>query len=168
MGVLNIEKNGVGFFTDAEANTFSIAENVPFRGVFPVGAIYMTTNASMNPADYFGGTWVQIAQGRILVSVDTSNSLFNTPEKTGGVYKHSLTTSQMPAHTHNLIYQPDITHGDSTNIRPISATSTDYAEGFESSPAGSGTAHENTMPYIVCKIWKCTWMYSEVEELEEG
>lgn len=43
-----------------------------YIGVFPVGAIYMSATDT-NPATYFGGTWVQIAQGRALIGVGSNN-----------------------------------------------------------------------------------------------
>ena len=39
-----------------------------YIGVFPVGSIYMSVTDT-NPGEYFGGTWVQIGQGRTLVGV---------------------------------------------------------------------------------------------------
>ena len=40
---------------------------------YPVGAIYLSIN-NTNPGVLFGGTWEQIAQGRTLVGVDTSQA----------------------------------------------------------------------------------------------
>lgn len=37
-----------------------------YLNVFPVGAIYMSVT-DVNPSTYFGGTWVQVAQGRALI-----------------------------------------------------------------------------------------------------
>jgi microcystin-dependent protein len=43
---------------------------------------------------------VSFATGRTLVGVDTGQSEFNTVEKTGGAKTHTLTTNEMPSHTH--------------------------------------------------------------------
>jgi microcystin-dependent protein len=67
--------------------------------MYPVGSIY-TSVVNTNPNTFFGGTWVSFATGRTLVGVDTGQSEFNTVEKTGGAKTHTLTTSQMPSHTH--------------------------------------------------------------------
>ena len=55
-----------------------------------------------NPSTYFGGTWVTWGAGRVPVGINTSDSNFNTVEKTGGAATVTLTTAQMPAHTHTF------------------------------------------------------------------
>lgn len=66
---------------------------------YPIGAIYLSID-STNPTKLFGGTQQQIAQGRTLVGVDTSDIDFNIVEKTGGEKTHTLTVDEMPSHTH--------------------------------------------------------------------
>ena len=97
-------------------NTFEVAENwdVKVYGMllkeyiqqfaktmYPVGSIYMSVT-STNPAIYFGGTWVAWGSGRVPVGINTSDSNFNTVEKTGGASAVTLTASQMPSHTHTF------------------------------------------------------------------
>lgn len=88
----------------------------------PVGHIRMETT-NTNPATYLGfGTWVLWGAGRVPVGVNTSDSSFNTVEKTGGsktanishthtIASHNhggntgstaLTINQIPAHTHDV------------------------------------------------------------------
>lgn len=55
--------------------------------IYPVGSIYMNVN-NTNPSLLFGGTWEQI-KGKFLVGVDSSDTDFNTSEKTGGTKNHS-------------------------------------------------------------------------------
>ena len=67
-----------------------------------VGKIIMDTK-NVNPATYLGfGTWVLWGQGRVPVGVNTSDSSFNTAEKTGGSKTHAITSSEMPAHNHSI------------------------------------------------------------------
>lgn len=79
--------------------------------VYPVGSIYMSVN-STNPSSLFGGTWVAWGTGRVPVGIDTSQTEFNTVEKTGGAKSYSsshthttasvaLTVAQLPAHNHS-------------------------------------------------------------------
>lgn len=75
---------------------------------YPVGAIFMSAS-SANPSASFGGTWAQWGVGRVPVSVDVGQSEFNTVEETGGEKTHTLTISEMPAHSHT--HQPH-SHGD--------------------------------------------------------
>lgn len=71
-----------------------------FKGVFPVGSIYMSVT-NVNPSVYFGGTWEQVAQGRTLIGVGSieantvtthgsvTASEFNaTANERGGTYSH--------------------------------------------------------------------------------
>lgn len=53
------------------------------KKMFPVGSIFITVT-NTNPQTFLGGTWVAFGQGRTLVGVDTSQTEFNTVQKTGG------------------------------------------------------------------------------------
>ena len=83
--------------------------------IYPIGSIYFSVN-NVNPSEYFGGTWVSWGSGRVPVGV-SSDSNFNTVEKTGGSSTHShtitvasksaftsgstaITVAQMPSHAH--------------------------------------------------------------------
>lgn len=47
--------------------------------VYPVGSIYMSVN-NTDPSILFGGTWVSIASGRVLMGVDASHGAGTTAE----------------------------------------------------------------------------------------
>ena len=67
--------------------------------VYPVGAIF-TSVSPTNPATSLGvGTWEAFGAGRALVGVDTTQTEFDTVEETGGAKTHTLTESEMPAHS---------------------------------------------------------------------
>ena len=72
---------------------------------YPVGAIYMSTG-SANPETFMGGKWTRI-NGRTLVGVDEADTAFNGAAKTGGAKTHTLSTAEMPSHTHTA---PSHTH----------------------------------------------------------
>lgn len=57
--------------------------------LYPVGAVYISV-VNKNPGTFIGGTWVQFGQGRTLVGVNTSDSDFNTVEKTGGSKEQTM------------------------------------------------------------------------------
>ena len=65
-----------------------------FDLVYPVGSIYMSAN-STSPTTLFGGTWERI-QNRFLLS---AGSEYNAGA-TGGEKTHTLSSSEMPSHTH--------------------------------------------------------------------
>lgn len=81
--------------------------------VYPVGAVFTTTN-SVNPGTYLSGTtWELFGAGKTLIGVDTSDTDFNAPEKTGGAKTVNLThahavgaetldETQIPYHTHSV------------------------------------------------------------------
>ena len=77
--------------------------NITLDDVYPIGAIYMSVN-STSPATLFGGTWSKIegafllASGRVEIGTDTYIEFENGD--TGGEAIHTLTTNEMPSHTH--------------------------------------------------------------------
>ena len=62
---------------------------------YPVGAYYMSSD-STSPAVLFGGTWTQI-QNRMIMAAGSSYSV----GATGGSATKTLTTNNLPSHTHS-------------------------------------------------------------------
>lgn len=79
------------------------AENI-INLVYPVGSIYMSVN-NVSPATFIGGTWVAI-QDRFLLSAGSSYEAGST----GGAETVTLTTAQMPSHTHTTDSKGAHTH----------------------------------------------------------
>ena len=155
------------------------------KAIYPVGSIYMSVNAT-NPSAYFGGTWVAWGAGRVPVGINTSDSNFNTVEKTGGAAAVTLSATQIPshthakgtlatasagAHTHNLQNQKapwgtnasnrvlvDATSGYTavTNKATTSAGAHSHTVSGSTAATGGGGSHNNLQPYIVCYMWKRT------------
>lgn len=121
----------------------------------PIGHIRMETT-NTNPNKYLGfGTWVLWGSGRVPVGVNTSDTSFNTVEKTGGEKTHKLTVAEIPSHQHNL----SIVGGGSTQASAVDwttvNTSRKYAGDMIEATGGNG-AHNNLQPYITCYMWKRT------------
>lgn len=72
-------------------------DNLILSKVYPVGSIYISVN-STSPATLFGGTWVQLKDRFLLGVGDTYTSI----NATGGEATVTLTTSQIPSHTHTF------------------------------------------------------------------
>lgn len=71
------------------------------NAAYPVGSIYINANVSTNPATLLGiGTWEAWGVGKAIVGIDTTQTEFDTAEETGGEKTHTLTTSEMPSHSH--------------------------------------------------------------------
>ena len=75
--------------------------------IYPVGSIYMSTN-STSPATFIGGTWQRIqdrfllAAGSTYTAGNTGGSSTTSYTPSGSVGYHTLTTSEMPSHTHTF------------------------------------------------------------------
>lgn len=71
--------------------------------LFPKGSIFLTAE-NINPGTFLGGTWVAWGSGRVPVGINTSDTNFNTPEKTGGASTHNHTVNShnhtTPSHRH--------------------------------------------------------------------
>jgi microcystin-dependent protein len=94
------EKNQVAKITTitSDINTIKSQLNNILLQVYPIGSIYIST-VNKNPKDLFGGTWEPFAAGRTIIGNGTSDKAF-TAGNTGGSSTHTLTTSEMPSHTH--------------------------------------------------------------------
>jgi hypothetical protein len=120
--------------------------------LYPVGSIYTNATVSTNPATLLGfGTWAAYAEGRVPVG-KASSGTFDTLNATGGAETHTLSTAEMPAHTHG--YQKH-TGGSNLSIHDIAHTVTSYAT-TQTTSTGGGGAHNNLQPYIVVYMWKRT------------
>ena len=62
--------------------------------IYPVGSIYMSVN-NVSPATFLGGTWTAL-QDRVLIGAGNSYAV----NSTGGSATTTLTTLNMPTHTH--------------------------------------------------------------------
>lgn len=86
--------------------------------IYPVGSIYLSVS-STSPATLFGGTWVQL-KDRFLIGAGNSYSV----NATGGATTHTLTTAEMPSHTHTFSgTAKNTTQVDVAHTHTFSATS---------------------------------------------
>lgn len=147
---------------------------------YPVGSIYMSMSAT-NPAELFGGTWEQIAQGRCLIGAGTGTdsrreSKTFTAGATGGEYNHVLTVGELASHNHSASSSTAGSHSHSFTINHgwngliyISCSDQSWNEGTKSTndagshshtvtinSTGSNTAHNNIQPYLAVYYWKRT------------
>jgi hypothetical protein len=132
---------------------------ISLSDVYPVGSIYINASDGTNPGTLLGfGTWVAFGAGRVPVGIDAGQTEFDTAEETGGAKTHTLTVSEIPAHTHNL-GSKDSTAGDggAYNEEFIEdPADTTNGPNVTSSSTGGGSAHNNLQPYIVVYMWKRT------------
>lgn len=143
---------------------------------YPIGAIYISAN-NTNPANLFGGEWIEFAKGKTLIGVDTTQTEFNTVLKTGG--------SKTMIHNHGAgtlganigAFDTDVT-SIGYQAGPKRTKDSAFTYGFKGLPSISGSvsnsriAHNtpvygatddsssstsnNLQPYITCYMWKRT------------
>lgn len=141
---------------------------------FPVGSVFIAV-VSANPGTLLGyGTWAAFAAGRMLVGLNAIDADFDAAEETGGAKTHTLTATELPAHTHSvtdpghahgLQRYPTATGGSSGFTADTSMSGTPAAitlpmasatTGITIGSTGSGGAVNHMPPYIVCYMWKRT------------
>lgn len=75
-------------------------QTIDLSAVWPIGSVFMSV-VSTNPNTLLGfGTWVAFGTGRAPVGIDTGQTEFDTVEKTGGAKTVTLSSAEMPSHTH--------------------------------------------------------------------
>ena len=130
--------------------------------MYPIGSIYisatMSTAAQVQTA--FGGTWVAWGEGKVPVGVDSSQTEFNTVEKTGGEKTHTLTITEMPSHNHNVRSGFEGGKNDQLGYNHGFGSPAGYRSGGDGGnfieDKGGGAAHNNLQPYITCYMYKRT------------
>ena len=129
---------------------------------YPVGAIYMSVN-NTSPSTLFGGTWVQLTD-TFLYASNTADT--DSTTATDGEATHTLTTNEMPSHTHS---PPTWLHytssgGNTGNYSVTRVTANNGNTYVNSTPqtnkdvgyTGGGQAHNNMPPYMKVYMWKRT------------
>lgn len=137
--------------------------------LYPVGTTYMSATLD-TPAKVAsalgGGTWVATNLGQAIVGYDSTQSEFNYATQEGGAKTVTLTTDQMPSHTHG---NPNgtsgwVAHINSTSIYPnpsgkANSATTAASEWllYTTLPfTGGSKAHNNLQPYKVLYIYRRT------------
>jgi len=153
MPIVNIKPTaiGLGKITNS-TNILDINDEWTVTGLYPVGSIHITTDAT-NPATYFGGTWERFGNGKVLVCVDESYIGFQTAQITGGESYHTLIEAEMPSHKHQHSKNESAIKSSGSIDRPYVYGSTSPHINSEYSYSGNTVAHNNLQPYITCYMW---------------
>jgi hypothetical protein len=170
---------GVNTFP-ANSNSFE-TQNLYVNGksilnlTYPVGSIYMSVN-STSPATLFGGTWSAL-YNYFLIGAGSSYSAGST----GGSSSRSLSTSNMPSHSHSVSITTSSTGshthglprnnsgsayreaiGYTTSSDRAQTTNTDSAGSHShsvsgtSGSTGSGSSFSIVPPYYAVYMWRRT------------
>ncbi len=84
-------------------------------------------------------------KGKVPVGLDASQTEFDALAEAGGAKTHTLTTAEMPAHTHAITLKAD---GAEDNGNVSESSSNPKSPGVTQSTGGGG-AHNNLQPYVV-------------------
>lgn len=153
---------------------------ITLNDVYPVGSIYMSVN-NVNPSTLFGGSWTKI-EGKFLLSsgrlqIASSTWIEFNNGDTGGEWAHTLTTNEMPSHTHtqnahsHKPHQWSIIVSNNANSGNYANPSGKFFKIFKDDAnqnrwtgdatatnqnTGGGQAHNNMPPFLAVNMWKRT------------
>lgn len=146
---------------------FVIALNgiISLNKLYPVGSIYLTVtdDESKRPAAIFGGTWERLKDRFLLGAGDAY-----VGGATGGAATVTLTTDQMPYHTHQEMlsngswnYNAVYNQGGTVTTYEGAAIANLSVSGNKGSYAyvgysGNNQPHNNMPPYLTVYMWKRT------------
>lgn len=123
--------------------------------LLPVGTTLIFYSSAVNPNNIYGGTWERTAKGKAIVGVDEDDEDFATAGLTLGEKKHTLTTSEMPSHTHGLLMAYASTnvpaYKECTGFANSDTPQGTYADPVQSS--GGSQPHNNIQPSMTFYIW---------------
>ena len=151
--------------------------------IYPIGRGFIDFTDT-DYSNWLGLTWERELVGTFPVGYNPNDTSFNSIGKTGGEKEHTLTTNEMPSHTHT---QNAHTHTQNAHNHTYSASSRYGGNGAGSAQAmwgcgdstygsatgtmssttatnqnttatnqntGGGQAHNNLPPYQVVSYWK--------------
>lgn len=147
-----------GIYKEDMDDLQTAAVSAALQAMMPVGFV-VTLGVSTNPATLYGfGTWDAIA-GRVIVGLDSGQTEFDALNETGGAKTHTLSTAEIPAHSHPQVVTASAGSGGSGIRQDFDADGSGYAtypQGVSTSNTGGGGAHNNLQPYIVKYVWERT------------
>ena len=155
--------------TDKEKNTYSaniidtllsevgISEtviqtiiNTAKLAAHPIGSYYWSDDPT-DPSELFGGTWEHVKDKFLYALGDEGNA-----GDEGGASSVTLTTNELPAHTHGLANGNVLTNNYGTNDINIAAGSGSYARTAYggTGSTGKGQSFSIMPPYVKAYCWK--------------
>lgn len=138
------------------ASNMRIGDKLLLDLTHPIGSIY-TSTVNTDPGTLFGGTWERIKDRFLLAAGDTYAA-----GKTGGEAAHTLTTNEMPSHTHPMYSSNGGGDGTWTPdegtylVDSVSTVKTTWWARLGMNAAGGSAAHNNMPPYLTVYAWKRT------------
>lgn len=128
------------------AQSFSVGGKALWETIYPVGAVYISTQAT-DPGVLFGGTWAKITDRFLLAAGETYPA-----GSQGGEAEHTLTVQELPSHAHTSygwVYA-----GQSSGSVVLRADGEE--DRYSTRQTGGDAPHNNMPPYLAVYMWRRT------------
>lgn len=122
-----------------------IGEKMWLDIIYPVGSVYISA-AAADPSGLFGGTWEQVKDRFLLAAGEAYEA-----GTTGGEETHTLTTDEMPAHSHYAYGWAEVT--DYSGDYKVLGAKAGAGPTYDTYETGGGQPHNNMPPYLVVYVW---------------
>ena len=137
---INMSKKEILALNDEITN---MAASTILDKVYPVGSIYMSTEDDTveKVQNKFGGTWVRYATDTTLVGYKENTNKVND---TGGSKTVTLTTDNLPSHSHSFTPAGNVSSTFTGSSVSTSPTNTDHTH-YLNAPTSSGGSHTHNL-----------------------
>lgn len=136
----------VGYYKATPLPVRSILDSI-----FPVGYILLLYSHANPNTMYPGTTWERIS-GAFPWFTDASGTI----GQTGGAKEVTLTTAQIPSHTHGSVYSGNASGDKTLPWLSTSVLGTGDKLAYSTIATGGSEAHNNMPPYIQISAWRRT------------
>ena len=133
--------------------------------IYPVGSLFFSKDNN-NPGSRMAGTsWAQVAQGQFVAGVGTGTDINGTSHTvtagdtdTDGEYGHTLTVSELPAHTHPIKNSSKGGTNDNIAYYGDHGSTAHYPQSTDLLPdnTGGNQSHNNLPPAFGMYVWERT------------
>ena len=133
--------------------------------IYPVGSLFFSKDNN-NPGSRMAGTsWTQVAEGQFVAGVGTGTDINGTTHTvtagdtdTSGEYGHTLTVSELPAHTHPIKNSSKLGNDDNINYYGDHGSPSGYPQSTDLLPdnTGGNQPHNNLPPAFGMYVWERT------------
>lgn len=100
---------------------FKVHGDISAENYYPIGSVYISTTNTKTPAQLFGGTWEQLEDVFLVCAGSTYSA-----GSTGGSATHTITSAELPRHTHSF---SATTSGNGGHNHNLSMNSSSVAKG---------------------------------------
>jgi len=133
--------------------------------IYPVGSVIFSID-NTNPGDRFTGTtWLQVSKGKFIAGTGqgTDNSSDTHTVAAGdvdttGEYKHQLTVTELPEHTHPIKNSSNRGNNDNIAYYGDHGSNRGYPQSTDLLPdnTGGNQSHNNIPPTFGMYVWQRT------------